>query len=75
MFCGKFFSMKLRSIADCYIHYGKLGKDIIGIGAKKHLNVLIIKVSFIILKENKTDFFKIAYCSNMQYIFFYCSKM
>lgn len=27
--------MKLCFIADCYIHYGKLGKETIGICAKK----------------------------------------
>lgn len=53
IFCGKFFSMKRHSIADCYIHYGKLGREIIDICAKKHLNILIIKVSFIISKQNK----------------------
>lgn len=45
--------MKLHSTADCYIHYGKLGREIIDICAKKHLNILIIKVSFIISKQNK----------------------
>lgn len=68
--------MELCSIADCYIHYGKLGKKTIDAHAKKHLNVFKIKISFILLKENKICIFlEVAECRSMQFLFSYCNRM